>query len=266
MPASEPVIRLAVFAGVLAAMLAWEEIAPRRVPAPGRAVRRLHNAGLLIIGTLLLRAGVPVLAVGAAAWAQARGLGLFNMIALPAGLAIVAGIIALDLAIYAQHRLFHAVPALWRLHRVHHADPDFDVTTALRFHPLEILLSMAFKLALVVLLGAPPLAVLIFEILLNALAMFNHGNVALPAGMDRALRRIIVTPDLHRVHHSVIAGEQQRNFGFNLSLWDRLFGTLQAQPQAGHHGMTIGLAHWRDARAQRLDRLLLQPFQSGDQG
>jgi sterol desaturase/sphingolipid hydroxylase (fatty acid hydroxylase superfamily) len=265
MLANEPAIRLAVFAGVLAAMLAFERIAPRRVPAPNRLSRRLNNAGLLIAGTILLRAGVPVLAVGAAVWAQAQGLGLFNLVALPTLFSVLASIICLDLAIYWQHRLFHAVPLLWRLHRVHHADPDFDVTTALRFHPLEILASMGFKLALVVALGAPPLAVLIFEILLNALAMFNHGNIALPAGVDRALRRIIVTPDLHRVHHSVLPAEQRHNFGFNLSLWDRWFGTLQAQPRAGHTAMQIGLPHWRDANAQRLDRLLMQPIKSDDQ-
>ena len=262
MLASEPAIRFAVFAGVLAAMLAWEQIAPRRVPAPNRLARRLNNAGLLIIGTLALRAAVPVLAVAAAMWAQAQGLGLFNLIALPALFSVPASLILLDLAIYGQHRLFHAVPLLWRLHRVHHADPDFDVTTALRFHPLEIIASMGFKLVLVIALGAPPLAVLIFEILLNALAMFNHANIALPAGVDRALRRIIVTPDLHRVHHSVLAAEQRHNFGFNLSLWDRWFGTLQAQPQAGHIAMQIGQPQWRDARAQRVDQLLLQPFKS----
>lgn len=266
MLAAEPVIRLAVFAAVLATMLACEEWAPRRPPAVNRLSRRIGNAALLIVGTLILRAAVPVLAVGAAVWAQARGIGLFNSIALPAPVAVPASVILLDLAIYAQHRLLHAVPLLWRLHRVHHADPDFDVTTALRFHPLEIILSMGFKLVLVMALGAPPLAVLVFEIVLNALAMFNHGNIALPARVDRVLRRVIVTPDLHRVHHSVTPSEQRHNFGFNLSLWDRLFGTLQAGPQAGHGGMMIGLPGWRARRDQRLDRLLLQPFQSDDQG
>lgn len=266
MLASEPAIRLAVFAGVLAALLAWEELAPRRTPAPERLSRRINNAALLIVGTLILRAAVPVLAVGAALWAAQNGVGLFNLLALPLAVSVPLAVILLDLAIYGQHRLLHAVPWLWRLHRVHHADPDFDVTTALRFHPLEILASMASKLVLVVALGAPPLAVLIFEILLNALAMFNHANIALPARIDSALRRLIVTPDLHRIHHSVVPAEQQRNFGFNLSLWDRLFGTLQAQPQAGHTAMQIGLPGWRDARAQRLDRLLVQPFQSDDKG
>ncbi len=258
----EPAIRLSVFAGVLAAMLLWEQIAPRRTPAAGRLSRRLNNGALLIVGTLALRLAVPVLAVGAALWAQQRGLGLFNLTPLPALLTVPVSIILLDLAIYWQHRLLHAVPALWRLHRVHHADPDFDVTTALRFHPLEILASMAFKLALVVALGAPPLAVLLFEIILNAMAMFNHGNVALPTRVDALLRRLVVTPDLHRVHHSTQAAEQQHNFGFNLSLWDRWFGTWQDQPQAGHTAMQIGQPGWRTERDQMLDRLLLQPLQS----
>lgn len=264
MLAHEPTIRLAVFAGVLALLLLWEELAPRRVPAPARLWRRLNNGALLIAGTLLLRAAIPVLAVGAALWAHQQGIGLLNLISLPAFISVPAAIIALDLGIYLQHRLLHAVPWLWRLHRVHHADPDFDVTTALRFHPLEMLVSLGIKLALVTALGAPPLAVLLFEIILNAMAMFNHANIALPLRIDALLRRLLVTPDLHRVHHSVLAAEQAHNFGFNLSLWDRIFGTLQAQPQGGHAAMQIGQPHWRNQADQRLDHLLVQPFQIGD--
>jgi sterol desaturase/sphingolipid hydroxylase (fatty acid hydroxylase superfamily) len=261
----EAAVRAAVFASVLAAMLIWEQVAPRRVAATGRLWRRLNNSALLLVGTGVLRFAVPVLAIGAAVWAQGRAIGLFNRIDLPTLVVVPVAVVLLDLGIYWQHRLFHAVPLLWRLHRVHHADPDFDVTTALRFHPLEMLVSMAVKLALVLALGAPPLAVLLFEIILNAMAMFNHGNVALPARVDAALRRVIVTPDLHRIHHSVVAAEQQHNFGFNLSLWDRWFGTWQAQPHAGHATMLIGQPAWRSARDQRLDKLLLQPLQSDHQ-
>jgi sterol desaturase/sphingolipid hydroxylase (fatty acid hydroxylase superfamily) len=258
MLAHDATIRLAAFAGVLALMLLWEHLAPRR-PA-GNGLRRLNNLALVGLDTLVVRLAFPVLAVGFAAQMQARGIGLLNLFALPDWLAISAGIIMLDLAIYGQHRLFHALPFLWRLHRVHHSDPAFDTTTALRFHPLEILVSMAFKLAVVALLGPPPLAVLLFEIILNAAALFNHGNISLPASIEARLRGLLVTPDLHRIHHSVHDDEQNHNFGFNLSIWDRLFGTLAAQPRDGHDGMRIGLPAFRDNRAQWLDQLLLQPF------
>jgi sterol desaturase/sphingolipid hydroxylase (fatty acid hydroxylase superfamily) len=260
---NEPAIRLAAFAGLLLAMLIWERLAPRRAPAAGQSVRRLNNLAIVAVDTLLLRLAFPVLAVALAVSAQERGIGLLNTVALPTGVAVAAAVLLLDLIIYGQHRLFHAVPWLWRLHRMHHADPDFDTTTALRFHPLEILLSMLIKMAAVLALGAPPLAVLLFEIILNASAMFNHGNVALPAALDRALRRIIVTPDLHRIHHSARTAEMNRNFGFNLSVWDRWFGTLQDQPQDGHTAMQIGLTSFRSPRDQWLDRLLLQPIRKG---
>ena len=188
-----------------------------------------------------------------------------TLLALPAWVGVVASVVLLDLAIYFQHVLFHAVPVLWRLHRMHHADLDFDVTTGLRFHPIEILLSMVIKLAVVAALGAPALAVLIFEVLLNATSMFNHGNVRIPAGLDRVLRWVVVTPDMHRVHHSILSRETNSNFGFNLPWWDRLFGTYRAQPAAGHEGMTIGIEQFRDPRELRLDRMLLQPFR-GDAG
>jgi sterol desaturase/sphingolipid hydroxylase (fatty acid hydroxylase superfamily) len=173
------------------------------------------------------------------------------------------GFLALDLAIYAQHVAFHKAPLLWRLHRMHHADPDFDVTTGVRFHPFEILISMLIKIAVVIALGIPPVAVIAFEVVLNATSMFNHGNVAMPSWLDRALRAIVVTPDMHRVHHSVDARETDSNFGFNLSWWDRLFRTYRAAPQAGHAGMTIGLPTFRDRAELRLDRLLTQPFRGG---
>ncbi len=260
---NEPAIRLAVFAGVLLAMLLWERLAPRRVSAPGLGVRRLNNLAIVAVDTLLVRLAFPVLAVAMAALAQDRGIGLFNAVTMPAWIAVAVSVLLLDLVIYWQHRLFHVVPWLWRLHRMHHADPDFDTTTALRFHPLEIMVSMLIKLAAVLAIGAPPLAVLVFEIVLNASAMFNHGNVAMPAALDRALRRIIVTPDLHRVHHSVHGAEMNHNFGFNLSLWDRWFGTLQHQPRDGHIAMQIGLKAFRCPREQWLDRLLLQPLRKG---
>jgi sterol desaturase/sphingolipid hydroxylase (fatty acid hydroxylase superfamily) len=260
----EPGIRLAAFIGVLAVMLLWELRAPRRTPLAGNTVRRLNNLALVVLDTALLRLIFPVLAVGLAAQCQARGLGFFNQLSLTAWLAVPLAIILLDLVIYWQHRLFHLIPWFWRLHRVHHADPQFDTTTALRFHPLEIIVSMAIKLAVVALLGPPPLAVLLFEVILNATAMFNHGNVSLPPGIERWVRLVLVTPDLHRIHHSQHGDEMNRNYGFNLSVWDRLFGSFAAQPRDGHDGMTIGLGAFRHSRAQWLDRLLLQPFRTQD--
>jgi sterol desaturase/sphingolipid hydroxylase (fatty acid hydroxylase superfamily) len=178
---------------------------------------------------------------------------------------VVVSVIVLDLAIYLQHVLFHAVPALWRLHRMHHADLEFDVTTGLRFHPIEILLSMMIKLAVVAALGTPAVAVLIFEVLLNATSMFSHSNVRIPLGLDRVLRWFVVTPDMHRVHHSILSRETNSNFGFNVPWWDRLFGTYRPQPAAGHETMTIGIEQFRDPRELGLDRMLLQPFR-GDAG
>jgi sterol desaturase/sphingolipid hydroxylase (fatty acid hydroxylase superfamily) len=192
--------------------------------------------------------------------ADENGWGLFNGLALPLWLAVALSVIIMDFAIYLQHVLIHAVPALWRLHRMHHADLDFDVTTGARFHPLEIILSMGLKLMVVGALGAPAAAVLIFEVILNATSMFNHSNVGLPARLDRAVRLIVVTPDMHRVHHSVIPAETNSNFGFSLPWWDHLFGTYKAQPEAGHAGMTIGIEQFRDGRDLRLDRMLIQPF------
>jgi len=260
--AYEPLIRGAVFALVLLAMVLWEVVAERRPQRIGRRQRWPGNLSIIALDTLAVRLIFPLAAVGAALIAAERGWGLFNQVTVPMWLAVVASVVVLDMAIYFQHRLFHAVPWLWRLHRMHHADLEFDVTTGLRFHPLEILISMGIKLAVVSLLGAPALAVLIFEVLLNATSMFNHGNVRLPARIDRWLRLLVVTPDMHRVHHSIVRHETDSNFGFNLPWWDRLFATYRDQPAAGHLGMTIGLEQFREARDLRLGRMLLQPFVS----
>lgn len=259
----EPAIRLGAFAGIFAAMALWELLAPRRHQAVGRLGRWPGNIGIVVLNTLLVRLAFPTAAVGVALVAGARGWGLFPALNAPRWLAVAAAVILLDLAIYLQHVLFHAVPALWRLHRMHHADLEFDVTTGARFHPIEILLSMGIKLGVVAALGAPAAAVLVFEVLLNATSMFNHGNVRLPQRFDRILRWIVVTPDMHRVHHSILPREANSNFGFNLPWWDRLLGTYRAQPQAGHEAMTIGIEQFRDPRELRLGRMLLQPFRDG---
>lgn len=258
----EPAIRLGCFATVLALMMLWEWRRPRRALGLSRWRRWPSNLAVVAVDSLVLRLLLPVLAVAMAVIAQIQGWGLLHWLEAPYWLAFTASLLLLDLLIYAQHVVFHKVPWLWRLHRMHHSDTDFDVTTALRFHPLEILLSMLLKLGAVVVLGAPAAAVLAFEVLLNATALFNHGNVVLPAGLDRWLRLIVVTPDMHRVHHSIHRDETDSNFGFNLPWWDRLFGTYRPQPRDGHTAMTIGLPQFRDPRYARLDRLLLQPFYS----
>lgn len=262
--ANEPAVRLIAFAGIFAAMALLELLAPRRQQAVTRARRWPSNLGIVALNTLLVRLAFPTTAVVLAALGEAKGWGLFNTIGLPVWAAVVLGVILLDLAIYLQHVLVHAVPALWRLHRMHHADLEFDVTTGARFHPIEILLSMVLKLMVIAALGPPAVAVLMFEVLLNATAMFNHSNVRIPAGLDRVLRLIVVTPDMHRIHHSIVPKETNSNFGFNLPWWDRLFGTYRAEPAAGQVGMTIGVEQFRDASEQRLDRMLTQPFREGD--
>lgn len=256
--AHEAMLRLAVFLGVLALLLAFETLAPRRGGDRLRRMRWSANLPMVVAGALLVRLLLPLGAVGAALWAQRNGVGLFNRLPLP--LAGLASFLVLDAVIYWQHRMFHRVPLLWRIHRMHHSDVEFDATTALRFHPLEIGISMAIKIGAVLALGAPPLAVIAFEIALNAAAMFNHTNLALPLALDRVLRKLVVTPDMHRVHHSVERRERDTNFGFNLSWWDRLFGSYTDQPAAGHLDMRIGLPEFREEREQRLLRLLLQPF------
>ena len=244
----EAAIRLGFFIGIFVVMALWELLAPRRVLTAGKAVRWANNLGLVALNTLLLRLVFPAAAVGMAALARDQGWGLLHHFQVAAWLAIPVVVIALDFVIWLQHVMVHAIPALWRLHRVHHADPDFDVTTGSRFHPLEIMLSMLIKFATITLLGPPVVAVIVFEVLLNATAMFNHGNVRLPARLDRILRWFVVTPDMHRVHHSVRDVETNSNFGFNLPWWDRLFGTYRDQPRAGHEGMTIGIRGYTQPR------------------
>jgi sterol desaturase/sphingolipid hydroxylase (fatty acid hydroxylase superfamily) len=253
-------VRLGFFFGIFAIMAVWEILAPRRALQQGKVLRWTNNLALTALNSLLVRAILPVAAVAVAGAAAARGMGVFNIFDVPFAWAIVLSLLALDVAIYLQHLMFHAVPLLWRLHRVHHADLDFDVTTGARFHPVEIVLSMLFKFALILVLGPPAVAVLVFEILLNGASMFNHGNVRLPAGVDRVLRWLVVTPDMHRVHHSIDPRETNSNFGFNVPWWDRLFGTYVAQPRAGHGGMTIGIEQFRAPGELRLDRMLLQPL------
>lgn len=261
---SEPVIRVGAFVGVFLALALWEVLAPRRLQTVSRQQRWPRNLALSVINTLALRVLFPAAAVGAAIFAESRGWGLFQAIDAPAAVAILVSVIALDLVIYLQHRLFHAVPLLWRLHRVHHTDLEFDVTTGVRFHPVEILLSMLIKIAAVVALGAPAVAVLVFEVLLNATTMFNHANIKLPRPLDRIVRLVVVTPDMHRVHHSVRREETNSNFGFSLPWWDWAFRTYRAQPADGHDRMTIGIENFRDPASLHLSRMLLQPIHAED--
>jgi sterol desaturase/sphingolipid hydroxylase (fatty acid hydroxylase superfamily) len=259
---NEAVIRLGFFFGIFLMMAAWEVVTPRRPLTQSKGMRWLNNIGLVVLNTVLLRVLFPTAAVGVALAAQSQQWGLLNLLDWPVWLEMAVAVIVLDAAIYLQHVMFHAIPVFWRLHRVHHADLDFDVTTGARFHPVEIVLSMLIKFAVIVLLGPPLAAVVIFEVLLNALSMFNHANVRIPLPLDRVLRWLIVTPDMHRVHHSHLEHETNSNFGFNLSLWDRVFGTYRDQPQDGHTGMVIGIDTWRDpAHCIRLPGLLLMPFQ-----
>jgi sterol desaturase/sphingolipid hydroxylase (fatty acid hydroxylase superfamily) len=261
----EPIIRLAAFSAALAAMVLWETVEPRRSRSHARIRRWPSNFAIVALNTGLLRILLPSGAMGLALLAEQRCWGLLCNLSIPPWGALLISVVALDLAVYLQHVMFHAVPALWRVHRVHHSDLDFDVTTGARFHPIEIGLSMLIKLGAVAALGASALAVLAFEVLLNATSMFNHGNIRLPLRLDRYLRWLVVTPDMHRVHHSIMVGETNRNFGFNLPWWDRLLGTYRDQPAAGHELMIIGIEQFRDARELWLDRMLLQPF-SGPAG
>jgi sterol desaturase/sphingolipid hydroxylase (fatty acid hydroxylase superfamily) len=261
-PNLEIAVRVGAYAVVFAAMALWELWAPRRRLTAGRRPRWPGNLGILAVDIVAVRLLVPTTAVGMALVAAEHGWGLFALLGLPDRAAVPAGVVALDLIIYGQHVVFHHVPVLWRLHRMHHADIDIDVTTGVRFHPLEILLSLGIKIAAVLALGVPALAVLIFEVLLNATSMFNHSNVALPPWLDRAARWIVVTPQMHQVHHSVVRAETDSNFGFNLPWWDRLFGTYRAEPAAGEKGMMIGLPIFRDSAELRIARLLTQPFRN----
>ncbi len=261
---SEPTVRLIAFLAIFGAMAVFELWSPRleRPEFAGalKARRWVTNLGLVVLSSVVLRIVFPAAAVGAAVWAQSRGWGLLPALGVPPWLAGIIAFIVLDFAIWLEHLVFHKVPVFWRLHRVHHADTGFDVTTGLRFHPLEIIVSMLWKAAVIVALGAPYLAVLIFEIVLNGSSMFNHANVRLPLPLDRALRKLIVTPDMHRVHHSVIRRETDSNYGFNFSFWDRLFGTYRPEPEAGQTGIEIGQPQWRDDRPARIGWALLLPF------
>ena len=265
--AHEPVIRLGAFFGTFALVAIWEAVAPRRVRLVPRRTRWLHNLALVVLNSLLLRVLFPVAAVEFAVLAAGRGWGLLNAIEVPFWWQLALSVIALDFAIYLQHVLFHAVPLLWRVHRIHHADPDIDVTTGARFHPIEIVLSMTIKFAAIALLGTPAAAVLVFEVLLNAAATFNHANLRLPESVDRFLRWMLVTPDMHRIHHSIEAFEANSNFGFNLPWWDRVFGTYRAHAHLPQESMAIGVAGITGSEnAIKLSGLLIIPFAEAGSG
>ncbi|MES9961967.1 MAG: sterol desaturase family protein [Candidatus Sedimenticola sp. 20ELBAFRAG] len=258
---TEEVVRLGFFFGVFAVIAGWELVAPRRELSVSKADRWISNLGIVALNTLILRLLFPVAAVGVAVFADQHGWGLFNYIQAPLWVAVIVSVTLLDFMIWLQHVVVHAIPLLWRLHRVHHADLDYDVTTGARFHPIEIILSMLIKFAVILLLGPPVVAVVAFEVILNAMAMFNHGNIRLPETLDRVMRTLLVTPDMHRVHHSVEDDECNSNFGFNLSIWDRMFGTYTEQPRGGQLGMTIGIRKYRDpAEVDRLPGMLMLPF------
>lgn len=261
---SEPVLRLIAFVSVFAAMAVYELWSPRleRAEMTGalKSKRWLANLSMVVLSSIALRVVFPAAAVGTALWAEQHSYGLFPIIGIAAVVAGVIGFVMLDFAVWLEHVVSHKIPLLWRIHRMHHADNGFDVTTALRFHPLEIVLSMVWKAAVIIALGIPATAVLIFEVVLNGMAMFNHSNIDLPRPLDRLLRPMLVTPDMHRVHHSVIPHETDSNYGFNFSFWDRLFGTYNDQPEAGHQGMKIGLNQYRGETSSRLGWMLLLPF------
>lgn len=256
----EPYIRVGLFLGLFIAIALGKRIFPRRHTREPKRARWFNNLSIMVIGTLCIRFLFPVLPVGFALLCSEKGWGILNIYTLPFAAKVIIGVIALDFIIYLQHVMFHAVPTLWRMHVMHHSDRDFDVTTALRFHPLEIILSMFIKLLTVMVLGPPPVAVLIFEVLLNGTAMFNHSNIHIPPLIDRLLRLLIVTPDMHRVHHSVITRETNSNYGFNLPWWDYLMETYRAQPARGHDGMTIGIGWLREKNLLTLPGLLIMPF------
>lgn len=257
----EITLRMSFFFGIFAAIAVWEFLSPRRTLSAAKGVRWLNNLVLIFLNSLILRLLFPTAAVGVAVIAQHKGWGLLNLTDLGFWPAVLLAVITMDFVIYLQHVMVHAIPVLWRLHRVHHADLDYDVTTGARFHTLEIILSMLIKFATIMLLGPPVIAVVIFEILLNATAMFNHGNIYLPEKMDRVLRLFVVTPDMHRVHHSVKAPEANSNFGFSLPWWDRLFGTYLAQPDKSHSDMQLGVDGFTDPRqVSHLTGMLMMPF------
>jgi sterol desaturase/sphingolipid hydroxylase (fatty acid hydroxylase superfamily) len=256
----EPAFRAGVFLLVLSGMLVWEVLAVRRPQRIPRSSRWPGNFAVVLLDTISVRLVLPLTAIGVASIASDHGWGLLNEVELPIYLSVPLAVLLMDMAIYFQHRLFHALPWLWRLHRMHHADLEFDVSTGLRFHPIEIILSMAIKMLVVLLIGAPAMAVIVFDILVSATSLFNHGNVRLPQKLDRWLRFIVVTPDMHRVHHSIITRETDSNFGFCMPWWDRWFGTYTDQPEKGHLGMTIGIEYFRTEHDLGLRQMLIQPF------
>ncbi len=261
---NEVIWRLGVFLALLLAVALWETFRPRRAWHLSRGLRWVNHMTLSVVNTLVVRFVIPITVAAFALTLESRGIGILNWLNFPGWLAIVVGVLLLDLAIYAQHYFFHKIDFFWRFHRMHHTDLDFDVTTGVRFHPIEIVISMVIKFGVVLIIGPPAIAVVLFEILLNATSMFNHGNIQIPRAIDRVLRTTLVTPDMHRVHHSIIRTETDSNFGFNLSWWDRIFGTYQAQPKAGHLDMTIGLPIFRNKVENRLDRLISQPFRKAE--
>ncbi len=261
----ESTIRLAAFGSLFVLFAISEIVRPRRKLSVSKANRWFTNIAIVVVDSVLVRLLFPAAAVGLAFWAEIHQIGLFNLIQMPLWVTIVVSLIVLDFAVWLSHVLSHKIPLFWRFHRMHHSDRDFDVTTAIRFHPIEIIVSMGWKVAWVLILGAPAVAVILFEIVLNGTAMFNHSNTKLPLGFDRLLRLVVVTPDMHRVHHSVKSNETNSNYGFNLPWWDRLFGTYIEQPSAGHEDMKIGLPQWQDQRPTRLGWSLSVPFlKSGD--
>jgi sterol desaturase/sphingolipid hydroxylase (fatty acid hydroxylase superfamily) len=257
---NEIVWRIASFSAILSGIGLWEILAPRRPLTTRKGQRWFANLSMIAIATLLVRFTFPLLPVGLAIMAQEQGWGILNFVTVPPWLEITLAVVVLDFVIYLQHVLFHFLPVLWRLHRMHHTDLDLDASSGNRFHPVEIIISIGIKFAAILIIGAAPLAVLLFEIVLNATAMFNHGNIRIPLNIDRWLRIVLVTPDMHRVHHSILPRETNSNFGFNLAWWDYLCGTYRAQPSAGHLEMIIGLKEYRDPARLILPRLLLQPF------
>jgi len=260
--ANEANVRLGFFCAVFGVMAIWELLSPRRRQEIPRLFRWSNNLALVVMDTIIIRFTFPILAVSAAVLVEDRSFGFFHLVNIPSVVVFILSMLLLDLIIYFQHRIFHNIPWFWRLHRMHHADLEFDVTTGIRFHPLEIVISMAIKLSAIAILGLPALAVLLFEIVLNATSLFNHSNLRLPAPVDRALRLFLVTPDMHRVHHSIRVRETNSNFGFNFPWWDKIFGTYQDQPVDGHEKMIIGLTLFREAECLRIDKMLLQPFKS----
>ena len=259
--AHEISIRFGFFVAVFASMMLAEILSPRRRLVDAKLTRWANNLGLVALNVVVLRWLFPAAAVGTAIVVNEQGIGILPNTDLPYWSKFMLAVVAMDMAIYVQHVMFHALPMLWRLHRVHHADLDFDVTTGARFHPIEMIMSMVIKIAVVAVLGAPVAGVIAFEVLLNATAMFNHSNFRLPLALDRVLRLVVVTPDMHRIHHSVEINEANTNFGFSLPWWDRLFGTYRAQPRKTHEAMTIGIATFREpASCDRLPGMLSMPF------